>query len=123
MRAKDKLIAGRIQLMKENPFFAYILLNLNLIETKSIPSCAVDYKGNLYYNPEFIKSLTLKEVKGVLCHECLHLVFEHLMRGKGKVQTLWNLACDSVINAIILKNGLDLPKESIVPYRLSLIHI
>jgi hypothetical protein len=47
--AKDKLITARVRLQKSQPFFSYLAMGLNLIETKRVPTAGVDADGNLYY--------------------------------------------------------------------------
>jgi len=78
MDVKEKITKARIQLLKEEPFFAYILLNLKIKDVPQelkdeIRTMAVDFRGNLYYNPTFVDNLTLEQLKAVLCHESLHL--------------------------------------------------
>lgn len=118
MEAKDKIIRARIQIQQKNPFFAYLSLYLNPIETEDLPKYAgmgVDVNGNLYYSKKFVDKLSESEVEAVLIHEVLHLALLHFLRSKNRNLELWNIACDIVTNSLIQKNGFTLPKFCILP--------
>lgn len=117
--AEDKIIRAKIQLQKEKPFFAFILMKMNIINKEDLPikSMGVDNKGNLYYVKEFIDKLTESELKGILCHEVLHIVLQHLERAKinNKDTKLYNIATDIVVNDILVSNDFDLFKNGLIP--------
>ena len=114
---RDRLIRGRVQLYRSNPFFAYLVLRMNMKEfgedmekhlksTKREPTMAVDSFGNLWYSPDFVKTLDDDTLKMVLCHEVLHIALDHLVRKtKGRDMMLWNVATDICINDLLLTNG------------------
>lgn len=63
-----------------------------------------------------------QEQVGVCIHECLHVVFRHVQRGKAIYERegsafrgdLWNLACDAVINNCITRlSWANLPKNAV----------
>ena len=116
--AKDKIIKARVALQKTHPFFSYLALHLQPteVEAKVVPTLGVDNQGNLYYNPEFVNKMTQDEVKGVVCHEVMHIALEHLKGLKGKDARVSNVAQDIVINDIILENQLQLPREGLLPH-------
>jgi len=75
----------------------------------------VSFNGNCRYNPTWIDTLTDSQIKGVLCHEVMHVALTHLLRlGKRKFM-IWNVACDMMINYMIMLERYDLPKEGIIP--------
>jgi len=116
LNAKDKLIQARIEFQKENPFFSFLAMNLEFRKDDKIDTCGVDAYGNFYFNPKFVEKLTSKEVKGVVCHEVMHCALEHMSRRHGRRKQLWNIACDTIVNNIILKEGYSLPDGTIQPY-------
>jgi hypothetical protein len=66
----------------------------------------------LFFNPDFSRALDTWELAGVLVHEGLHLVLQHQKRA-AKLRTaedrwLFNVACDAVINDLILASFPDL---------------
>lgn len=115
METNDKIIRGKILLQKQKPFFAYILLNLKISEDNKIETICVNQKGEIKYNNSFIESLSDEEIKGVVCHECLHIVFEHLTRQTNRNPLLFNVASDIVVNNILVNDGLQLPKNGLIP--------
>lgn len=78
------------------------------IFTESIKTACVtfDRDGNhigFMWNPKFYDKLTKYERKFVICHECLHIIFNHGHRAKGmKFQDLANVAMDVVINEMLV---------------------
>lgn len=105
-----------VNLLWDEPFYSRILRSLNKIESESIPTAGVlCANGNItmWWNREFLASLTSKEVKGLLKHECLHLVFKHTTDRRRKPFLLWNYAADLAINSIIPEN--ELPKGGLIP--------
>jgi len=117
MDIKDTLIKARIKLLYEKPFFANLSLYLKLVEKRDLPfPIGVDFKGNLYYNPDIFEkeNYSFGEIKAMICHETLHLALQHLLRREKREPFLWNLATDIVVNNILLENGFILPKGSII---------
>ncbi|MBW2981938.1 hypothetical protein KY343_03605 [Candidatus Woesearchaeota archaeon] len=129
MELNERVLANRIKLQKEKPFFAYLILNLNIQEmdkerekmmkAAGMPTSAgVDGKGNLYYCKSWFNKLDDEQMKGVLCHEVLHVALQHclLRTGKKHYPQLWNIAVDLAVNNILTNDGMSLPNEGIVPY-------
>ena len=119
LTAYDKIMRSKIQLQLTKPFFSYLIMNLKIIETKKIgdmdiSTMAVDIKGNLYYNSEWVEKLTEKNIEGVLVHEVLHIVLMHIIRTGGRDKDLFNCVNDLIVNDILVQEGFDLP-EGLVP--------
>ena len=113
---KNKLEQALLDLLFIEPFFTTILRSITKIETKSIPTAGVTIRDNypvLYWNSDFLESLTKKEIMGLLKHECYHLIFKHIIKRKHDPHLLWNIATDLAINSIIPYN--QLPKGGFVP--------
>jgi predicted metal-dependent peptidase len=115
LSAEDKLIKARIELLKEKPFFAFLANHLDFKPEEKMETMGVDIKGSLYYNSKFVEGLSREECKGVICHEVMHLALEHFKRHRGKNCDLWNVSGDAAINQILTTDGLQLPKDGIIP--------
>lgn len=117
-----RIIRSKIGLRRKSPFFSYIVEFLNYQEKpeEECPSCAVNAKGDFIYNDKFIMSLPSDELTGVLMHEVLHLALLHPQRHResdysicstnpvtGQIfsYTLWNVAVDMVVDAIVVEAG------------------
>jgi predicted metal-dependent peptidase len=68
---------------------------------------------HIYYNKTWVKSLTHKEIVGVIAHEVLHVVFKHHLRRGDRDKHWWNVAGDYVINAVLLEDGFILPDDGL----------
>ena len=101
--ALNKIIKARSKLMKGNVGMATILLHLDLVEVDAsrCDTMATDGKV-IYYFPEFVMGCTEEELQGVLKHEALHVVFEHMIRRGTRHPKVFNIACDYVINAYLV---------------------
>lgn len=120
--ASEKVEKAKIDLMDDHPFYAYIIEFVNIIEVEAdsktaqqIPTAAVDFEGNLYYNTDFIERIPQNEVIGVLAHEILHIILEGKQRKRGRSEQRWNIAQDIVINHIVSQDELDLPDVPYIP--------
>jgi len=61
---------------------------------------------SVYYNPEFMDTLTAAELEGTLAHEVMHPALQHHTRRSGRDQRRWNMACDYTINPMLIEAGL-----------------
>jgi predicted metal-dependent peptidase len=116
--AYDRMIRAKAQLGRPDggqPFFAYLVLHLNCIETDTVPSMAVDMRGNLYYNAKFVESITEEQIQGVLCHEVMHVVLNHMERTGGRIHSMFNIANDIVDNDILVTSNIKLPEPGLIP--------
>lgn len=105
-----------INFLYNEPFFASIIASIEKIKTHEIPTAGVAcIKGDyyLYWNPEFITGLTFKQFKGLMKHECYHILFKHCTTRKRKPHMLCNLAQDLAINSLIPYE--ELPPGGFVP--------
>jgi predicted metal-dependent peptidase len=113
MSAKDLLKQARAGLVLDHPFFASLALRLGLEENPKIDTASVNGK-RIQYNPQWIESLTLDAVKGVICHEVMHCASQHHVRRDNRDLERWNVAADYVINSYIVDEGMTLPEEMLL---------
>lgn len=99
---EEKLKTARIGLLIREPFFGSMATNLEIIRDDRFNTAATDGM-NFYYNLAFIHSLTIKQTEFLFGHEVLHNVFEHLLRKEERNMKLWNIACDYVVNDILVQ--------------------
>jgi predicted metal-dependent peptidase len=98
----DNLVKAKAALILDQPFFASLLLGMDIKEDNSIPTMATngDY---ILYNKKFLESMTLGETIFALSHEVLHAAFQHMHRRENRHPKKWNIACDYVINDLLVK--------------------
>ena len=119
MDARRILTRAKVQTIRHSPFFAYLVLSLEEKEDEKIRRAGVNVKGELFYNPKFIESLYQKDesvVESLLVHEVMHLALQHPFRLENRNLDLFNIACDIVINNLLVNEGYRLPQGTIIPH-------
>ena len=100
------LSRAKIQLMRipNTIFYTSILFSLKTVWSSKIETAATN-GIHLYINPSFFLDLSEKMRIGVLVHEVSHVALNHMIRLRGKHQTIGNAAADHVINLSMLGTG------------------
>ena len=93
------------RLLVKYPFFGSVVANSNFIAEPAVGTAGTDGK-TIYYNPNFIESITDDQQTFIFAHEICHIAFDHIFRSEGKDKDLWNIATDSVVNAFLKQDGL-----------------
>lgn len=137
-KAKQSIVTARVNLILKQVFFGSLVLRLKMVPDAAIATACTD-GTTIRYNPDFINSLSLKQIEGVCCHEVLHCACGHIWREKDlpfpalpknapknltpaeieKLKTLLrhdkaNQAMDYAINPIIRDSGLALPDGCLI---------
>lgn len=92
----------RAELLNEYPFFGRLLLHLIPAVTDCGTACTD--MTHLAFDPSFAAALSDGEMKFVMLHEVMHCVLKHCVRGKTLDPLLYNIACDIVVNSLILES-------------------
>ena len=95
------------KLLIKYPFFGSVIANVQYKEDSSVGTAATDGEI-IYYNSEFLRNIDLKQQLFVIAHEVCHIAFNHILRSENKNLDLWNTATDAVINAFLMKDGLQI---------------
>lgn len=106
LTAEEKISKGIIVLQKPQPFFAYLMMHLRpklMPESAKMQTVGVNAKGELFYSREYVQSLSMDEVMGVLCHEVLHVALLHPLRTGSRNREIANIAQDVVVNMMVAK--------------------
>lgn len=116
MTLEERITKARVVLMFYQPWFGQLANYLNFKINNDIDTMAVDINGNIFFNEEFVNSLSQEELTGVICHEILHLAFQHLSRMGNRNPKIWNIAGDLKVNDEIIFNQskFKLPKMALV---------
>lgn len=107
---ETKLSAARTRLILERPFLGALVLRLPIKAAKPerCKTIGTDVRA-LYYNPEYVRNLSLEQTQFVLAHEALHCALSHFNRRQHRVKKRWDIACDLAINPLLIKDGLKPP--------------
>lgn len=113
-----KLISARASLLRSYPFFGRLLLKLPL----GLADCQTAFTDmrRIVFDPKFAERLSPEELEAVLIHEVLHCALKHCTRGGGKQSFIYNVACDIVVNSMILETY---QKEALIIDGEALMHL
>ena len=97
----SRLTGVRARMLKVFPFFGRLLLRLRF----GFSECGTAFTDmrQVVFDPEFAERLDDNGLSFVLLHELMHCVLHHCTRGRGLVPLIYNIACDIVVNSIILE--------------------
>ena len=111
----QRVLRARIRLALQQPFLATALMRLPLREVEGAswcPTAATD-GYHIFYNPRWVHTLRDGELRGLLAHEVLHVLFTHSDRRGQRHPWVWNVACDFAINLLLVQRGFKLPKNGL----------
>jgi predicted metal-dependent peptidase len=121
----EKLFAARLLAARVRPYLATALFALQTVESRRVPTMAVDRHWRCYVSPAFVDRTPVEELAGVWIHEVSHLLRDHhgrsdrvaLERGlTGPGDRLrMNIAADCEINDDVFGDGLAKPEGAVEP--------
>ena len=118
MNAEDKITAAKEALILDQRFYGSLIYAAPIIAATHVASQSIDTMATdgkrIFYSPAFVDTLTVGEVKGVLCHEIMHIANGHNVRRGSRDPHLWNVACDYAINPLIIKGKMILPQGALI---------
>ena len=102
----DKVIVARVGLLLRHPFFGNMATRLKIASCDDwCPTAATDGR-HLFYNTQFFNLLSEKQIEFVIAHEILHCAFDHLSRREDRDPTLHNIACDYLVNNLLVRESI-----------------
>ena len=116
---KNALLAVKKMMIARYPRFATQIASVNLEFRDDLPvhTAATDGK-NIYFDPNFLASLSNEQKLFLIAHELMHIKFEHMFRlidkdGKMRDLDTWNIATDAIINANLARDGFEIKDGTI----------
>ncbi|MFD5818437.1 VWA-like domain-containing protein [Streptomyces sp. NPDC127038] len=126
----DKLFAARLHAARARPYLATALFALHTVESRWVPTMAVDRHWRCYVSPGFVDRMPVEDLAAVWVHEVSHLLRDHHGRSErfarehgltGAAERLrMNIAADCEINDDAFGEGLVRPEGAVTPEFLSL---
>lgn len=125
----EKLYAARLRACRLRPYLATALFALDVVESGTVPTMAVDGWWRCYVSPAFVDRTTPEELAGVWVHEVSHLIRDHHGRGDRLAargldgagdRFRMNLAADCEINDDVYDTDLPCPAGAVTPEKLRL---
>jgi len=109
MTYSEKITKAKARLMLEHPYFGTVASSLTLEKNNDILTFTSD-GVKMRYNSEYLDKLSIEEVEFVMANGAMHSVLKHHERLNGRTRWLWQTATDYVVNAMLVKNGMQLPE-------------
>ncbi|WP_404963064.1 DUF2201 family putative metallopeptidase [Streptomyces sp. 147326] len=119
-----------MQAARVRPYLATALFALHAVESRRVPTMAVDRHWRCYVSPSFVDRTPVEELAGVWVHEVSHLLRDHHGRGDryarahgltGPGERLrMNIAADCEINDDAFGDGLVGLEDAVTPQALGL---
>ncbi|WP_086668815.1 vWA domain-containing protein [Lentzea kentuckyensis] len=127
---EEKLFAARLHAVRSRPYLATALFALHTVESRQVPTMAVDRHWRCYVSAAFVDRTPLEELAAVWVHEVSHLLRDHHGRsdrfaakheltGRGE-RLRMNIAADCEINDDVFGEGLVTPAGAVQPSLLRL---
>ncbi|MFG2332519.1 VWA-like domain-containing protein [Streptomyces sp. NPDC048604] len=127
---REKLFAARLHAVRVRPYLATALFALTVVESRRVPTMAVDRYWRCYVSPGFVARTPVEDLAGVWVHEVSHLLRDHhgrsdrVARERGLTgagdRLRMNIAADCEINDDVYGDGLARPEGAVVPGLLGL---
>lgn len=97
-----KLSRACAQLMIKHPFFGSLVYQHEMEITESVDTAAASADNRMLFNPRFVEKVDPDQLVFLVAHEVMHIVFAHAQRRGNRDHELFNIACDAVINEILI---------------------
>ena len=102
-----RLLMSRMRLLINNGFYGLLLMHMIYTLDEKCETAATDGK-RIYFDPDFLESLSDTELDFIMMHEILHVALQHCFRRGDRDAERFNIACDIVVNSnIMLSNNMD----------------
>lgn len=113
-KTKQVMDRARASVVLDHPFFYSTMLKKPMIESLVVPTMGVTPRGQIYYNPFFVATMTTDNQTFVICHELLHYLSGHEARFRAYIaakglpdnkdtRLTWNKAGDYWINDTLVE--------------------
>ena len=111
MDEQTKVSRSITRLVISHPFFGSMALSLKIEADEEISTMCTDGKF-IKWNHDFVANMSEEETTGVMAHEVMHVGMKHNLRRGDRDPERWNIACDYVINPILIVEVLSKSTES-----------
>lgn len=109
MDAKAKLTKAKSKLLISHPYFGMLASRLKVEPSEKVSRFASNGK-RFKYNPHYLETTTIDEIKFVLANCVMHHILAHQQRKAKRKGWLWQLATDIAINQMLIENKFEPPE-------------
>ena len=108
-----RCLTARMSLVMKKHSIGVLAYRMVMTPARWLPTAATDGK-HLYFNPEWLATLSLEQVRGLIEHETYHNALGHPWRTGDMLHRLSNIAQDYAINGELVAGGTVLPPDGCV---------
>ncbi len=105
-----------VKLRREHPFLATLSLYMSYQFTAQVEQFSTDGRTTRL-NPSYFGKLTASAKVGTLLHLTLHSALLHPVRCGNRIEPIWNVAADIVVNQMIVESSFEPPPNTAVEPR------
>lgn len=98
---EDLIMKAKVDMLINMPFYATLMHHFRVEKRDEVGTMGVT-TSTLYYNEEFVESLSRGELNFIMAHEVMHAALGHHWRRGSRQHEIWNYACDYAINIMIV---------------------
>ena len=106
------LEAAKKEMLARYPFFGSLAASVECVKATNLRTMGSNGR-TIFYNPDYIESLSEEDRVFVLTHEICHIAFDHIRRGRGRDPVVWQEATDAVINQLLKRDGMKIIKGGV----------
>ena len=103
-RLRQKIQASRGRLMISHPFFSILLMYLKFVAVTDMKKMSTNGRC-IYFSPNFLDKLSERELDYILCHQIMHIIYNHIWRPSDREGDDYHFACDIQINNALTDCG------------------
>ena len=105
-----RLLLSRMRMLCTHGFYGLLLMHMTFSLDEEIETACTDGE-RIVFSPKFLAELSDSELDFVMQHEILHVVLQHCLRSGERDPETYNVACDIVVNSIIMQASGGDPKS------------
>ena len=92
-----------MRILCNHGFYGLLLMHMVFSIDENLETAATD-GVRIYFGPDFLENLTDSQIDIVMMHEILHVALQHCSRYGDFEPERFNIACDIVVNSLILES-------------------
>ena len=111
--ALDRVEKVRAELIQKHRFYGVLVSQVEPVLSRQFPTAATNGKKH-FFNPDYVATLTRRQLEGLQRHESEHDARHHGTRRGNRDPFKWNVATDFGINIDLIDEGVELPEGALI---------
>lgn len=109
-----KINRATLWISVNKPFYGELFSHLNIWGSYDlVPNTIATNGRDIIFHPDFVMKQSDKALRFAIMHEILHCISEHYDKRENRDPKIWNLACDYVVNPMLIgEDGIEPPVDA-----------